>query len=86
MTRRGGTSSLATESSRTGFRAEPAELAVSHHPAIAPETLIAGFVPFRREQIEDFCAEVADAVPMPPPKPDRAFVSSGEWALLGSNQ
>jgi phosphonate transport system substrate-binding protein len=48
------------------FREELRELLLSHYPPVAASTLFAGFAPYQREQVEEFFAQAADAVPAQP--------------------
>jgi phosphonate transport system substrate-binding protein len=46
-----------------GFREDLSRLLFSHRPRVTPTTLFSGFVPYRRQQVEDFFAASARAVP-----------------------
>jgi phosphonate transport system substrate-binding protein len=45
------------------FRRELRQLLFSHRPRVAPATLFSGFVPYQRQQVEEFFAASARAVP-----------------------
>jgi phosphonate transport system substrate-binding protein len=45
------------------FKKELGQLVLSHRPPITPATLFAGFVPYQRQQVEEFFAASARAVP-----------------------
>jgi phosphonate transport system substrate-binding protein len=45
------------------FKEELRQLLLSHRPRITPTTLFAGFVPYQRQQVEEFFAAGARAIP-----------------------
>jgi phosphonate transport system substrate-binding protein len=47
------------------FKKDLRQLLFSHRPRITPTTLFAGFVPYQREQVEEFFAASARAFPAP---------------------
>jgi phosphonate transport system substrate-binding protein len=50
-------------SSDAGLKRDLDEVVFSHRPPLTPDTLFAGFVPFRSEQVEEFFAASERAVP-----------------------
>lgn len=50
-------------SSDAGLKRNLDEVVFSHRPPLTPDTLFAGFVPFRSEQVEEFFAASERAVP-----------------------